>query len=136
MKPILTDGRADSNDGPAKTPALDADDIAAIKATLLARRDDLRRRVQWEGCDPQGEHEVSDLKEDAARSWESQIETAEQEAELTALRDVDSALQRMALGSYGVCANCDEPIAAARLRANPSALRCTACQAAREQGGG
>jgi len=136
MKTMSTTYRADSNAGPERTPALDVADVAAIRAALAARRDDLRRRVRWEGSDGQGNHEVSDLKEDAARSWDSQIENAEQEAELAELREVEEALQRMALGSFGVCASCGEPIAAARLRAHPSALRCTHCQAARERDGG
>lgn len=38
------------------------------------------------------------------------------------------ALQRLESGSYGVCVECGDVIAAARLRAIPSATRCLACQ--------
>lgn len=40
---------------------------------------------------------------------------------------IDRALARIAAGSYGVCADCDEPIPAARLAALPVADRCVAC---------
>ncbi|MGD2110944.1 MAG: TraR/DksA C4-type zinc finger protein [Phycisphaerae bacterium] len=45
-----------------------------------------------------------------------------------ALRDVDAALARARNGLYGVCGDCERPIAKARLEANPAASRCTACQ--------
>jgi RNA polymerase-binding transcription factor DksA len=34
----------------------------------------------------------------------------------------------LARGDYGVCEDCGEPIGAARLQAQPAALRCAACQ--------
>jgi hypothetical protein len=39
---------------------------------------------------------------------------------------------RLDEGAYGNCAECETPIATARLRALPFALRCTACEGARE----
>ena len=48
------------------------------------------------------------------------------------LRKIEAALQRLKVGGYGNCAECEEPIATARLRALPFALRCTACEGARE----
>jgi DnaK suppressor protein len=44
------------------------------------------------------------------------------------LKRIDAALARLADGSYGECPDCGDPIDAARLHAEPTALRCTNCQ--------
>lgn len=44
------------------------------------------------------------------------------------LRRIDSALVRLREGTYGRCEDCDQPIAPARLEAEPTASRCIACQ--------
>jgi DnaK suppressor protein len=44
------------------------------------------------------------------------------------LREIVAALHRIELGSYGVCAECEEPISAKRLEAVPWAKFCVACQ--------
>ncbi len=41
---------------------------------------------------------------------------------------MDEALARLVAGRYGLCAGCEEPIPAARLRALPFAVRCLPCQ--------
>jgi RNA polymerase-binding transcription factor DksA len=45
---------------------------------------------------------------------------------------IDQALARMESGTYGICEQCQQQILPDRLRALPSATRCTACQAAEE----
>jgi DnaK suppressor protein len=47
---------------------------------------------------------------------------------------IDRALDDMAAGRYGICQECEEPIAKARLKAMPFATRCVSCQAKTEQG--
>lgn len=72
-------------------------------------------------------------------SEEHAVELATREMELAIvqmgsdnLRAIDEALQRLERGSYGQCGDCDEEIAAARLRALPFAVLCRECQEARE----
>jgi DnaK suppressor protein len=43
------------------------------------------------------------------------------------LVEIDSALERVAAGTYGVCERCGEPMAAARLEARPIARTCVSC---------
>ena len=43
------------------------------------------------------------------------------------IRVVQSALERIESGSYGVCDSCGEDIGQARLEAVPEATRCVAC---------
>ncbi len=61
------------------------------------------------------------------------LDLAEAQRDVQELRDVDAARGRLADGSYGVCVDCEEPIADARLVAYPTAKRCTACQTTYEK---
>ncbi len=45
---------------------------------------------------------------------------------------VDRALDRLANGTYGLCADCHQPIPPKRLEARPTATLCVACQSKRE----
>lgn len=45
------------------------------------------------------------------------------------LERVDAALADMALGLYGVCSECEEPLTAEQLRRDPASRRCPKCEA-------
>lgn len=49
------------------------------------------------------------------------------------LQDIDAALRRVDDGSYGLCLDCDEPIADKRLAFDPTARRCIRCESKREE---
>ncbi len=59
---------------------------------------------------------------------ERDLAFAMEERESAELVAIDEALQRLAEGNYGLCVDCGEAIAVARLHANPVALRCVGCQ--------
>lgn len=48
------------------------------------------------------------------------------------LQRIEQALARMTRGDYGLCLDCDEPIAVGRLRADPSVTRCIQCASKRD----
>ncbi len=48
------------------------------------------------------------------------------------LARIDAALRRLEAGTYGVCGDCEQPIASERLRALPFASRCRPCEEVRE----
>lgn len=50
-----------------------------------------------------------------------------------ALRDIEAALRRVKEQTYGVCIDCGDAIAFARLQAYPTAKRCIACQERHER---
>jgi DnaK suppressor protein len=56
------------------------------------------------------------------------IELASIDRHVQEIRDIDSALMRIAEGSYGKCCDCQEPILIKRLEVYPTARRCIACQ--------
>jgi DnaK suppressor protein len=49
------------------------------------------------------------------------------------LQEVNDALRKFDDGTYGLCANCEKPIAEKRLRALPAATHCIECQAKLER---
>ena len=66
----------------------------------------------------------------------SEIDLAIAGRDIEELRDIESAQERLVDGTFGSCANCDAPIVLARLRAYPTARRCTSCQASEERAHG
>lgn len=58
---------------------------------------------------------------------------ASRERAAAELRRIDAALERIENDIYGNCAECGEPIAAARLEAHPAVTLCVGCAEAREQ---
>lgn len=48
--------------------------------------------------------------------------------DLSELRDLEAARERIASGQYGTCTECGSEIEYARLKANPGAARCISCQ--------
>lgn len=48
------------------------------------------------------------------------------------LKEIDRALEDVEAGRYGICRECGEEIAQARLRVMPFAIRCVRCQASQE----
>jgi RNA polymerase-binding protein DksA len=49
------------------------------------------------------------------------------------LRDIETALQRIKEGTYGVCIDCGDDVGFTRLQAYPTAKRCIVCQEKRER---
>ena len=60
----------------------------------------------------------------------SRASDARRRAELGRVR---AALARLDDGEFGSCADCDEPIAPARLEIDPAAERCIGCASRREE---
>ena len=84
---------------------------------------------------------AGDLRDVQSGDWaqvdaERDLAMAIDEREAEALAAIDAALKRIATGDYGLCVDCGVDIPTARLHANPTALRCVACQDKAEQARG
>ena len=80
----------------------------------------------WEPSAPDLNNPTADPN-DVADSIEEFEGNAAVEVELEArLMEIDAALTRIELGTYGLCRVCKEEIEEARLRANPAAVTCIA----------
>jgi len=118
-------------------PEFDAQQLAAFRQALEEKRRDLENQLQIGddaarpvSLDQQSVGRVSRV--DAILQQQMALAGREQAADL--LRQVTRALQRIDDGVFGICLHCEEPIAAARLEAQPYASLCVDCQSAAEQG--
>ena len=71
---------------------------------------------------------VGDPGDESVAILIAELDQADTTRDISELRMLDAARKRMADGSYGLCSNCGQEIGYARLRANPAAERCIACQ--------
>jgi RNA polymerase-binding transcription factor DksA len=80
---------------------------------------------------------ATEIRREVARARNEPFAQVADNAEVTRdlgeLRELEAARARIADGSYGVCADCGADIPVARLRAQPAALRCIACQQRHEK---
>ncbi|HTQ78331.1 MAG TPA: TraR/DksA family transcriptional regulator [Burkholderiales bacterium] len=118
---------------PQRTPA--ALHLRHFIRTLDERERALRERIEQHrdsdaapSVDPTGDQADYALTREYTAMESSLMERARRE-----LAQVEAARQRIEEGTYGECMDCGEPIGAARLEANPVALRCAACQERHER---
>lgn len=129
-----------------RADGLDRDAINEVKARLTERAGELRLDIQRELRKYDDENytelaqRVADSGEQAWSDLVSDLNLAEVTRDVHEVRNVDTALQRLAQGYYGICVSCGDRIDAERLEANPAAVRCLECQQdaedhARQSGG-
>ena len=75
---------------------------------------------------------MRDAEEQSVDEFVQEVDLALMQMKSETLKKIDEAIQRLEEGSYGRCEDCDQEIAAARLRALPFAARCRDCQEASE----
>jgi DnaK suppressor protein len=116
---------------------LTAGQRAQLKELLELRQHELDERLASD-LGPKGRvaHAREVLEQDSGdapqRAADREIDLARSDAELRELGAISQALQRLDSAEFGLCADCGEPIAFDRLRAEPWALRCVACESRRE----
>lgn len=112
-----------------------ATQLTQMRADVLARL-----RAQRGGAlsraDASAQARETESDDWARADTERDLAFALDERESAELVAIHAALQRIDDGSYGLCLDCGTSIATARLHANPTAMRCVACQARTEQSGG
>lgn len=119
-----------------------AQELQALAEMMDEREQDLRTRIAAEKeratteMTSQLEGVVGDGADYAGARIRAGIENELVERHLSDLAALEAARRRIKSGTYGTCADCGEPIAQERLRANPVALRCAECQSLREKARG
>jgi len=106
--------------------------IEERRAALAA---EIRREVARARDEPFAEvaGAVHDTGDEALADLVADLDNAEVTRDLAELRELGAARARLADGTYGVCGDCGGDIPLARLRAQPAALRCIACQERHEK---
>jgi len=69
-----------------------------------------------------------DLADQASGNNEVHIQLKLKQTDAKILQAIEEALYRMEKGTYGICRDCGEPIAAARLNAIPWTRVCITCK--------
>ncbi|MGQ0670175.1 MAG: TraR/DksA family transcriptional regulator [Actinomycetota bacterium] len=114
------------------TRVFDEGTISQLRAGLEEQRKNLRTEILKQGADPDTDDTSIDVERGFADSAHSTAERARVIAVVRALRtnlrDVDRALTKMDLGTYGVCERCGSPIDPERLEALPWAILCISCK--------
>ena len=118
---------------------LTAEELEALRQRLTDRRQVLRAEVAEQlanSDDPRVAGLMNALA--ATEDWVladilGDLDIAMVTRDTAELQEVDAALSSIAEGSYGTCRDCGEPVGWPRLNANPTALRCIACQEAYEK---
>jgi RNA polymerase-binding protein DksA len=108
-----------------------------VPEQLKQRLEDDKRRLEVEIADvaarPNEYRETEDsfygnhLADSATETFEEEKAVALEAHLCGLLNQVESALSRMANGTYGICESCGKPIAIERLEALPYATTCLAC---------
>ncbi len=91
---------------------------SAIHSSMDSTRDSDQRRDMFK--DPYGS---------ASLTHDDEVAAAVVERRARELEEIDRALEDIDAGRYGVCTDCGDAIAEARLKVLPFATRCVACQA-------
>lgn len=114
-----------------------ADRLAELRAILESRRraltdgmNGLMRDARSRSAD---DRDVPDTPEGADIDTQTDLDFALIQMKAETLSRIDAALRRLDANAYGDCAECGKAISSERLRALPFAVRCTACEDARER---
>jgi DnaK suppressor protein len=105
-----------------------------LRDALTSRHRVLRQEIRQELLETEEQHfidlagQVRDLEEASVADLLVDIDLSLIDKHIGEIRDIDDALLRLKTGSYGVCAECGEPVSPARLFAFPTAKRCRSCQ--------
>lgn len=91
---------------------------SAISSSMGSSRDQEARREIFK--DPYGT---------ASLTHDDEVVAAMVDRRARQLQEVNRALEDVNAGRYGICRECGEAIAKARLKVMPFATRCVACQA-------
>jgi RNA polymerase-binding transcription factor DksA len=101
-------------------------DEQAAREKLESARDQVRARI--ERIQGNERRETSEGQTDGAHLWEdADIRDADLGEPTDELSSITDALQRLDLGSYGICSSCGQPIPEGRLEVMPYAVTCVDC---------
>ncbi|SDL62441.1 RNA polymerase-binding protein DksA [Pseudomonas indica] len=106
---------------------------AFFKDLLLRQRESLRSRIDGEFDELREQDRPADDVDLASREEQRQWQLRLLEREKKLLDKIDEALERLARGEYGWCAETGEPIGLQRLLLRPTATLCIEAKERQEQ---
>lgn len=103
--------------------------LNAERARIAHDLDQLRAGT---GSDRDSADRLGAGSDDAVATFEDELDEGVVDDLKANLDEVDAALARIAVGTYGVCIDCGEAIPEKRLTALPASARCIECQRKQE----
>src|SRR6187397_744583 len=105
-------------------------DVETYRDALLRKKGELlggnaAKPLQWTMENNSGRQ--GDMADQASGNNEVHIQLKLKQTDAKILQAIEDALRRIEAGSYGVCRDCGEPIAEARLNAIPWTRSCISC---------
>lgn len=117
---------------------LDKETIEQIKADLVERKNKIIEELKEMSGDESSKTEDNQkvkfpdfgdkTDENAQEIGEYSTNLATEKVLHSTLRDINSALERIDQGTYGVCKYCNQPIGKKRMLARPVASACVQCK--------
>jgi DnaK suppressor protein len=106
-------------------------DLSPFRDALLRKRGELTggaaaKPLQWTMENNSGRQ--GDMADQAAGNNEVHIQLKLKQTDAKILQAIEEALRRIDAGTYGICRDCGEPIAEARLHAIPWTRVCISCK--------
>src|SRR3954451_18386691 len=108
-----------------------SDALLRLNKALIARRDELRKRLGGELKDLRNFQSLDPTGDSADQAFDTgSEEVASQLAEIESkeLHQIERAMDKLRNGSYGLCEGCQKRIPVARLNALPFVTNCIECQ--------
>jgi DnaK suppressor protein len=109
--------------------------LEAIKQQLMTRKQELEQELKQLVQEKFSDDQVQDAGDQALSSSMESLNSSLQVAKLEEYRRIEMALRMIEEGTYGICADCGEPISEKRLKSFPNATRCLSCQELFEERG-
>jgi RNA polymerase-binding transcription factor DksA len=106
--------------------ALTEQQIGKVRRVLLSEKE--RLELRHERFEPMTEASLVPQDDRPSLVYDQFVSNRLDEFDVERLRLVNNALDRLAVGSYGACAECSRPIGIRRLRAIPWVERCVKCE--------
>lgn len=105
--------------------------VATYREALLHKRAELSQGAGLKPLQSSMEHNngrQGDMADQAAGNNEVHIQLRLKQTDAKILQAIDEALVRIDKGTFGICRDCGEPIAEARLNAIPWTRVCITCK--------
>lgn len=109
---------------------MDRQELERARERLLQMRREVLREVQdGEAASREiGQDGVADIGDMSAQTYSRDVLYNLGEVQRQKLRDIETALERIASGEYAVCLRCGEEIAQRRMEVRPFSRYCIECK--------
>lgn len=116
------------NEAKKKIKKSNEPDLEQIKKQLLERKYELEQDLVSMYTEKFADDQVQDPGDQALASTMESLRNSLQDTEIDEYHRIVKALEMIENGTYGICADCGQPISEKRLMLYPNATRCLSCQ--------